>query len=194
MILLVAGVAVDSNWETFIPDLITGVVGAGAISATIAWAQYASDIRRARNDRITFAYERLFESASALRSVEFPKTNIGTVMADLGTRMIQLTEVVVPRRTELEKWFEAERQLGIYYIRTSMEALDVAGPVSEERKYEIVSPYLKWTSEFGHNLRGWRNGTISLADMRDQANRIESILRGQNAWRDSPLPWRADLV
>jgi hypothetical protein len=119
---------------------------------------------------------------------------MGDVIADLGTRMIQLTDEVLSHRSEIEKWLEAERQLGIYYVESSLAALEHAGKVTPERHYELVSPYLKWTSEFGHNLRYWRRGKLTADEMLNQAARIENLLRAKDAWRASALPWRTDLT
>ncbi|MCS5732717.1 hypothetical protein [Herbiconiux daphne] len=193
-ILAFVGIRTSSDWSTFVPDLITGVVGAGAIASLIAWVQHSSDVRRARSDRVTAAYERLLEAIAELRKTDLSPSNEISALNTLGTRMIQFTEVVSTRDDELSGWLEAERQLGLFYAQQGTNSLQAAGQVSVDTHLDLIAPYLRWTAELGNNVRFWRTGKLSAAEMSEQAKKIESKLRRENAWREDALPWRQKLA
>jgi hypothetical protein len=189
-ILSIIGVVMSSNWDTFVPDLINGVIGAGAIAAVIAWLQHLTEVRRSHAEKVTAAYENLMDAVTPLRQLDMRVAGEAKHFSVLNTRMIQLVECVGQDEESMAEWFEAERQLGLNRALTCFEALDAAGAVTPDEHLKILDPFMRWTAEFGNNVRFWRTGRLTAAEMSSQAAAIEKELRAVGAWREVAMPWR----
>lgn len=191
--LIITGVLIGSTWATFVPDLIVGVVGAGAISATIAWAQFRSDVRRGNEDRVSAAYELLLDRVQGLIHLDLTEKDAILGVNKLHQDMRRLSELVDRPQPAFERWFEAEQQLGMYRLSQAGDELDVIHdkrPITPEDNYAALEKHCQWLSEYSNNVRYWRTGNLSADEMLRQATTIETSLRNVGGWRDDAMPWR----
>jgi hypothetical protein len=176
--LSILGATLGSNFDTFIPDLIIGVVGAGLIAFIVAVAQERSESSRGKADRTTAAYENLYSAIAPLRIADFEGDGPGEELSTVITRMITFVDVVDDGH--LEEWLEAERQLGL--IRGSradeetrrLKAQD--GGATRDALFEARAPFNQWAALLGDNLRYWRTGKMTPDEMRGQIERIRALV------------------
>lgn len=197
-VLTVIGVEVRSDWSSFIPDVIVGVIGAGAIAALISFTTWQVQRRDALLAETTSAYNELLQSVTDLRGADLvsPKgKQAGDAIRRMNVRMVVLSECIDRDKEVLANWFEAERQLATH------RALAAAAAVAElEQDDELhgvddvidaEAPLLRWTAEFTNNLRYWRTGKVKTSELVRQAESIEAALRAERAWHE-PFSWRRD--
>jgi hypothetical protein len=193
-VLALIGVAVGSEWATFIPDLIIGVIGASAIGLVLfALSESASRHRESAAD-VSRAYLALLDALTPLRVLNFKHGDAG-LLGVANTRMLQLWEAVVPDDMPLGRWFEAERQLGLY---RAQQALVAQASLSDQTDAEAIlaatAPFHRWVAEFSGNVRLWRVGKVTSRDMEAQAAAVEGLLRKAGTWREAHYPWRTDIA
>ena len=187
--LIFIGVRVGSKWETFIPDLIIGVVGAGAIGGILFLAERRAEAARGRAEKLAAAYELLLESLTNARTNDLRRSYDSKLLPAIATRARQLYELV--KDEDLGRWFEAERQLSLSRMKDTMDLLEeLTDDSSIDDEMKALEPYLRWGAEFGSNIRFWRTGKLDAAMMREQSRRIEEGLRKKDRWRSSAMPWR----
>jgi hypothetical protein len=175
------------TWATFWPDLIIGLIGAGAIAALIAWVQYQSDVRRARADQITRAYENLLDVLTPLKHIDFGHYVDSPQLGMVATRMINLVELVDDKEPDFPRWFEAERQL---MLSKALAASELITPTMDyAQRSEAAEPFYQWGTEFTSRVRWWRSGRMTTAQMVDTANTVETALRKAGRWAIE-MPWR----
>jgi hypothetical protein len=187
-LLIVIGIRVGSDWGTFVPDLIIGVVGAAAIGGILFLAERRSESVRGRAEKVSATYDLLLEALSDLREVNSSQIDMKSFRR-VWTRALQLYELVDD--DQMGAWLEAERQLSLYWMKKTMDLVDAlpAKPDAED-VFDAFSPYLKWSSEFGSNIRYWRTGKMTHAEMAEQSSEIQKLLTPSGQWRSSPMPWR----
>lgn len=175
------------TWTTFWPDLIIGLIGAGAIAALVAWVQFRSDVRRAHADQVTRAYENLLDALTPLKHIDFGRYLDSPQLGMVATRMINLAELVDDREPSLPRWFEAERQLMLYW------ALEVAELIDDSMDYaqrsELATPFYRWSTEFTSRVRWWRSGRMTREQMIHTASTVEVGLKKAGKWAPE-MPWR----
>ncbi|WP_457101760.1 hypothetical protein [Microbacterium sp. P5_E9] len=192
--LVAVGVAVKSQWSTFIPDLIIGVVGAAVIGLVLFGLQQSTDRRRAHGADLTAAYNRLLDALTPLRTLDVG-TGDASLVSEMRTRMLQLYETVdeAGDQATFGEWINAEGQLCLFQAVRSLEALrGVSDRSDAEAVLAASAPFHQWVAEFTHNLRFWRTGSLDRRTMQTQAEAIESKLRSKGAWQDGAMPWRGD--
>lgn len=198
--LVLAGVLLHSNWDTFIPDVIVGVVGAGAIAGLISFVTWTAQVRHERDAEISVAYDALIEAVGGLRGANLlsPRGQAaGDAIRRMNMRMVVLSELLDEQTPEIAVWFEAERQ------RCLHQALEAAKAVDALQKDDLLHdandildasrPLYEWTAEFINNVRFWRTGKLSTAQIKGEAEAIESRLREVGAWHE-PMPWRKETT
>jgi hypothetical protein len=192
-VLVLVGVTIGSAWATFVPDLIIGVVGAGAIGLLLFALQQSSDQRRAIETDVSAAYLRVLDALSPLRVSTF-RDGDADLLVTLNTRLLQLYESVLPDAPAMGVWFEAERQMGLYHALKCNDAVHaLPKDAVAEARLTAAEPFLRWVAELSHNIRFWRTGNMTVANMTEQAQGIERILRDAGVWREKTLPWRDDV-
>lgn len=190
--LVMIGVIAKSDWSTFVPDLIIGVVGAAVIGLVLMALQQSTDRRRSHAADVNAAYNRLLGALTPLRTLDVA-TGDATHVSEMRTRMLQLYETVddADDRATFGKWINAEGQLCLFQALSSLEALRAVSDRSNaEEVLKASSPFHEWVTEFTHNLRYWRTGRLEESVMRTQAEAIESKLRSKGVWRDDTMSWR----
>lgn len=157
--LVVVGIRIKSNWDSFVPDIIVGVIGAGSIAALIAWIQWGVETRRSRDDEVTSTYRALLDATSELRGIDWgARDGAGTRVRSFSSRMLTLSELTDSKGPWMALWFDAQRQLMLHHCGTVAEAIktiqedDIDHGVDD--MLEVQAPLNRWTSEFTHNLRG----------------------------------------
>jgi hypothetical protein len=193
-VLALIGVAVGSEWATFVPDLIIGVIGASAIGLVLfALSESATRHRESAAD-VSRAYLALLDALTPLRVLDFKHGDAG-LLGVANTRMLQLWEAVVPDDMPLGHWFEAERQMGLY---RAQQALVAQAALPEDAGADAIltatAPFHQWVAEFSGNVRLWRVGKVTNHDMETQAAAVEGILRKAGTWRGVHYPWRTDAA
>lgn len=194
-VLVWLGMRLGSDWSTFIPDLIIGVVGAAVIGLVLMVVQQVSDRRRAHAADVSAAYNQLLDALTPLRTLDVAVGDASQVSM-MRTRLLQLFETVDVKdhRTAFGEWLNAEGQLCLFRVNQALARLrKVTDRTDIDAILEASSPFHRWVAEFSHNIRFWRTGKMSEATMREQAKAIESILRKEEVWREDNMPWREDL-
>lgn len=182
----VLGWLADSAWSTFYPDLIVGIVGAGFISTVIALVQQRASVSADRRAEQTSAYLQLLAAITDIRGFR-PDRDEDGLLARTTTSMIVFTETVDQEYPSVPAWFEAERQLMLYYCDLGMKRwLEKGERATAEEQMKALEPIFKWTKEFSGNVRLWRRNKLTDRDAADQAARIEKHLRAKNAWQPRP--------
>lgn len=172
-----------SDWSTFYPDLIVGIVGAGLIGAAIAIVQHEASASADRRAEQTAAYLQLLAAITDIREFGPESERIG-ILARTGTSMIVFAETVEKDYPSVPAWFEAERQLMLYNCDRVLElSSTLKNGASEESMLRAREPILKWTKDFSGNVRLWRNNKLTDIDAADQSARIEKLLQARGAWR-----------
>lgn len=180
------GWLVDSSWSTFFPDLVVGIAGAGFISTVIALVQQRASASADRRAEQTAAYLQLLAAITEVRGFRPDKDEDGLI-ARTTTSMIVFSETVDEDYPSLPAWFEAERQLLLYYVGLAMNRwAAVAAPVTSDAQFKALEPVFQWTKEFSGNVRLWRHGKLSNQDAAGQAASIEEQLRAKDAWQPHP--------
>jgi len=111
--LALLGYLIGSDWSTFIPDLIIGVVGATAIGLALFALQESSERRRAAEERVSVAYGSLLDALNSLLTMDL-RDGEAALMGTVANKMLHVYEAVVPEDLVLGRWLEAERQLCLY--------------------------------------------------------------------------------
>ena len=190
--LVALGVEFGSDWSTFIPDIIIGVVGAAIIGVLISTSDRRMQEQRERLSDQRIAYNALLDALSDLRSFSMYAERASDKLPVLVTRMIQLAETVDSQVFAV--WLEAERQL---CLSATMKVTELSAPLDPESTVDehiaAVKPLMEWIGEFANNIRYWQLGKLTEPEMAEQAKRIETLLRARNQWRSSPLPWRKEF-
>ncbi|MGN7970204.1 hypothetical protein [Microbacterium sp. 22296] len=192
--LVYIGVTVKSEWSTFVPDLIIGVVGAAVIGLVLMALQQSTDRRRSHAADVNAAYNRLLDALTPLRTLDVA-TGDATQVSEMRTRMLQLYETVdeADDQATFGKWINAEGQLCLFQALSSLEALRAVSDRSNaEAVLKASAPFHQWVAEFTHNLRFWRTGRLEESVMRTQAELIEVKLREEGVWREDETSWRDD--
>lgn len=192
--LVMIGIKVKSDWSTFVPDLIIGVVGAAVIGLVLMALQQSNDRRRSHAADVNAAYNRLLDALTPLRTLDVA-TGDPSQVSEMRTRMLQLYETVdeADDQATFGKWINAEGQLCLFQALRSLEELRAVSDRSNaEEVLKASAPFHEWVAEFTHNLRFWRTGRLEESVMRSQAEAIELKLRSKGAWRDDTMPWRDD--
>jgi len=176
------GTITKSDWGTFVPDLIVGVITAGGIAGLIALLQMRSDARRQHEARVSVAYEGALDALTRIQTLDFRKVQ-EDVMSSVGTRLINLYEAVDDEL--VGAWFEAERQLGISKALQASELTNaLAADASVDEILAASEPFHRWVHDFASRVRYWRSGRITKKEMRDTATDIEAVLRKRKQWRE----------
>jgi hypothetical protein len=182
LVLSMIGLRVGASWQTFVPDLLVGVITAGGIAGGIAWVQVSSDHRRAQADAITRAYEDVLDSLGELQLADLTDRDTSRLMSRVGVKMINFVERSEPDDGDMTLWFEAERRYLRYLALTCAMSFDGAdGPMEREVK---SIPFRKHVQELVANIRRGRLADISL-EVREQATLIEKKLRDEGRWDDA---------
>ena len=116
----------DSDWSTFFPDLVIGIAGAGFISTVIALVQQRASASADRRAEQTAAYLQLLAAITDVREFR-PNRDEAGLLARTGTSMIVFAETVGQDYPSVLPWFEAERQLLLYYCGAAMEGWPATG-------------------------------------------------------------------
>lgn len=192
--LVSVGKITDSQWNTFIPDLIVGVISAAVIGLVLFGMQHTSDNQRIREAEISACYSRLLDALTPLRIFN-PMTDDAVTVSVVRTRMLQLYEAVDVDGSSLvfANWMEAEGQLCLHRAIESMNAVE-ALPNRNDRQavFEANAPFGQWVAEFSNNIRFWRSGKMTQEQMVEQATIIENGLRDAGVWREDDMPWRSN--
>lgn len=187
----------NTQWASFVPDLIVGIVTAALVGAVLAWVQHHSDERRRQEDRISAAYANVLEATALLRAMRFDIASDASLMNRWSTRLIQLTDVVDHEYPDLPMWFEAERQLGLDYAwRAGNETgtlVSSGQPYDADDVLQAGYSFFAWATDFGDRVRYWRTGKLRATEMRKHTMKIEGALRERGVWRDEP-EWRKPSV
>jgi hypothetical protein len=185
-IFAILGWLTDSDWSTFFPDLVVGIAGAGFISTVIAFVQQRASESADRRAEQTAAYLQLLDAITAVRGFRPGKDEDGLI-ARTTTSMIVFSETLDEDYPSVPAWFEAERQLLLYYANVAMMRwAALAAPVVDDARFKALEPVFQWTKEFSGNVRLWRRGKLSDHDAANQAVRIEEMLRAKHAWQPHP--------
>jgi hypothetical protein len=189
-VLAVVAVRSNSEWATFVPDLIVGVVTAGGIAGLIALVQVRAEGGRERAAKITSAYENLLDALTDLRIMDIASES-ARPLAIATTRMLNLSELVRDDFPEMPAWFEAERQLGMSLALMVGTDFSMASgrKLTVEEHLEIQAPFSEWLAEYQSRLRYWRSGRITREQMVHTAVTIEKNMRNEGTWVD-PMGWR----
>lgn len=180
--LAVAGFVLGSDWSTFIPDLVVGLVGAGLISGVIALVQQRATAHADRRAQQTAAYLELMDAVTEFRNFR-PDQDADGVLSRLTTKMILFSELIETDFPSVPSWFEAERRLMLHYVHASMARWPTAGSKAPiEDQLRALEPVFKWTKDFSSNVRLWRSGRLTDSNAVEQAGSIEEQLRAQGAW------------
>lgn len=190
--LALLGYLLGSDWSTFIPDLIIGVVGASAIGLALFALQESSERRRAADERVSVAYSGLLDALNALLTMDL-RDGEAALMGTVANKMLHVYEAVEPEDVVLGRWFEAERQLCLHRAIQCHRTLTGLESPSEDEIFKASVPFRQWVAEFTGNVRLWRVGGISSHEMQRQTHLIEQVLRKANAWNERPYPWRQDV-
>lgn len=190
--LVMIGINVQSDWATFVPDLIIGVVGAAVIGLVLMALQQSTGRRQSHAADVNAAYNRLLDALTPLRTLDVA-TGDPSQVSEVRTRMLQLYETVdeADGQATFGKWINAEGQLCLFQALRSLKALRAVSDRSDpEEVLKASAPFHEWVAEFTHNLRFWRTGRLEESVMRTQAEAIESKLRSRGVWRDETMLWR----
>lgn len=193
-VLSLVGATNRSAWDTFVPDLIIGVITAGGIAALVALVQVQSDVRRSHADQVTRAYENLLDVLGEMQLMDIGRRDNVQLLSKFGVRLINLAELVDGKEPYIINWFEAERQFGRYrLVESAALAADAAVSVgADPLDIELaVAPFRQWVNENVNNLRAWRNGMADPARLLKHAEDVERLLRDRGEWLDQPMPWRS---
>jgi hypothetical protein len=192
--LALVGIRVRSSWDSFVPDVIVGVIGAGSIAGLIAWFQRLADDRRTRDGDVSSAYRSALEAVSDIRGIDYNAQDAVKPIRVFTIRLTILGELLADEEPFIERWFEAERQLMLYRATTSGNAMKELEEDDEMHTLEDIlaatAPLNEWTAEFTNNLRFWRRGRVSREQIEKQSETIERGLKKLGAWSDDALPWR----
>jgi hypothetical protein len=177
-------------WLTFGPDVLAGLISAVAagiiVGVIFLFAQRISEARTRQEIKVEAAYEKLLEIASRLVLIDFGKYDETKMLSELHHRMMILSELVGKKMPEFGLWFEAERQSSLSAATgaaKAWEALEaLPEQVSDEQLLEAKKPFLTFLRNFVNNVRYWRTGKLSPADMKKQADLIEANLRKEGRW------------
>jgi hypothetical protein len=188
-VLALLGVKIrGTDWSTFLPDLIVGFITAAVVGAILAAAQHHFESRRRYDEQVSAAYDRLLESVATLRQVRFNEAIDPLLLNTVSTRLIQLAELADREWPVMPIWFEAERQLALHQAvkaAQATEALVKAGnQYTADNLLSAGEPFYRWTADFGDNIRYWRTGKLTSAEMKEQSEQIEALLRKAGSWRD----------
>ncbi|TFB67210.1 hypothetical protein E3N86_00095 [Cryobacterium sp. Hz7] len=185
-IFAILGWHTDSDWSTFFPDLVVGIAGAGFISTVIALVQQRATTSADRRAEQTAAYIQLLDAITEVRGFRPDKDEDGLI-ARTSTSMIVFSETVDEDYPSIPAWFEAERQLLLYYVRVALNRwAAVPAPVTADAQFRALEPVFQWTKEFSGNIRLWRRGKLTDQDAAGQAVSIEEQLRAKDAWQTRP--------
>jgi hypothetical protein len=185
-IFAILGWLTDSDWSTFFPDLVVGIAGAGFISTVIALVQQRASASADRRAEQTSAYIQLLDAITEVRGFRPDKDEDGLI-ARTSTSMIVFSETVDEDYPSIPAWFEAERQLLLYYVRVAMNRWKaVPAPATADAQFRALEPVFQWTKEFSGNVRLWRRGKLTDQDAANQAVSIEEQLRAKDAWQTRP--------
>lgn len=91
--LVLLGVNLGSDWATFIPDLIIGVVCAAVIGLVLMVVQQSFDRRRSHAADVTTAYNQLLDALTPLRTLDLA-TGDASHVSIMRRRLLQLFETV----------------------------------------------------------------------------------------------------
>ena len=183
-------------WLTFGPDVLAGVISGLftglAVGLILLITQKRTERRAETNRATTDAYVSVLEVLSRMISLDFGAAGESKMLGEFRHRLTVLTELTDGNTPQIAFWFEAERQLSLHRALQSAE-LTKALPVnaSEDEQLEARIPFGRWIAEFTTNLRFWRTGKLTDAQMGKQATVIEASLREKGAWTE-PLAWRGD--
>lgn len=185
------GITFRATWDSFIPDILIGVVGAGVIAAAVFLASERAADRRIRAADVASAYNRLMDALTPLRTLDPHNPDEVENFSNAATRMMQLADAADDDRMRV--WFEAERQLALHrLLQTSALVSALSDEASSDERLAARAPFLEWVAEFGGNVRHWRVNGGSLNEMLPHAAKIEERLRGVGAWRADHYPWRTE--
>lgn len=187
--LALLGVRLGSDWSTFVPDLIIGIVGASGIGLALFALQESAERRRGAASDVSRAYGRLLDALTVLRTLDFTRDAASSISV-AATRMLQLYEAVAPDDEALGNWLEANRQFGLYRALTVHNAIALLSTKSPDAVFEASAPFHRWVAEFGGNIRLWRIGKVSTREMIADGAAMEGVLREAGAWRESHYLWR----
>lgn len=177
-------------WEAFGPDVLAGLISALAsglfIGGVFFVLQWFSDRRSITGAHISAAYDNLLDITSRLMTLDLNKRDDAAMLGELRLRMTYLAELVDKKTPEFAMWLEAERQLS---LATVLESSDLVGELAEgasvDEHLDARGPFLKWLQRFTNNIRYWRTGKMTPADMEKQAGLIEADLRKKGKWREN---------
>ena len=190
--LVLLGVWLEADGSTFIPDLIIGVVGAAVIGLVLLMVQFSTEQRRSHAADVTSAYNRLLDALTPLRTLELA-TGDPLHVSVMRTRLMQLIDAVGEDEgsSAFGEWLNAEGQLCLHRVTMSFDALRTIEDRSDA--HAILSagaPFHQWVTEFSHNIRFWHAGNMDEATMREHAEVIETLLRGEGVWVEDTMPSR----
>lgn len=181
--LIFAGVQLGSNWDTFVPDMIIGLVGAGIISGVIAFGQNRAEQQRGIADRVTAAYDGVIDALSPLRTTQRIDSETFDQLGKVHSLLVRLAEN--SNDNLVFEWFEAERQFSIQCIAEATRRLDqLPSPAPRGAEFKARSIFNGWASAFAENLRYWRAGLMVRAEMVQHTSEVLTTVHPGLAWSD----------
>lgn len=183
----------DPAWVTFGPDVLAGIISAltaGLIVGIVFFLlQRWSERRTAREHAISAAYDGLLESLGRVIMIDPRKTEDLKILTEMAHRMLVLSELVDMQTPEFAIWMEAERRRAGVRVSQALERLTKLGrAASADEQLEARRPFLEWARDFTNDVRRWRMGKVTGADMRKLATEIESTMREAGEWFEPTKP------
>ncbi len=186
-VLVGVGAALKSDWGSFVPDVLIGIVGASIIAIAVYHASEKAATRRILAADISAAYNRLLDDLTPLRGFDFRRNDLA-LFSTVVTRMIQLADA--KDDDDMRVWFEAERQRALHKVGLVMKAVDALPQgATAQQVFDANRPFNEWVAEFSQNVRFWRVNNGRLKDMLPHAALIEKELRGKNLWIENAIQW-----
>lgn len=184
-LIAIAGVAVDSSWVTFVPDLIIGLLTAGGVAGFIAVAQFRAEARRGEKEARDRAYEDLLDSLADLQLAALTDRDTTRLMSRVGVKMITLVEREDKDDSDLAAWFEAERRYLRYIaVQCALNIPPEATPFDAE--YASL-PFRDHINNLVANVRHWHRYGDGSA-LRIQAEALRAELEAAGEWEPKRPP------
>ncbi|MCU1414046.1 MAG: hypothetical protein JWN80_1386 [Microbacteriaceae bacterium] len=175
-------------WLTFGPDVlagvISGVVTGLAVGVVFFLLQRRAEARASRTIAVTAGYENLLEILSRLLSLDFSTAGDAKMLGVLRHRMTLFVELTDKDYPDLPLWFDAERQRSIARAMTANDQVgQLSADATPEDNLHAAAPFLLWVRDFTSNVRYWRTGKLTNANIKAQTEMIEAELRKSGQWR-----------
>jgi hypothetical protein len=174
-------------WFTFWPDLVAGLIAGAAtglvVGIVLLVAQLIFSNRANQSADIRAAYLGLIEAVGALTTMTFEGD--AHLLGTLAYRMTVLAELVDEKEPTFPLWMEAERQIAISRAADANAALAAASrnraPGIDEQ-FNARVPFLEWAQALQSNIRYWRQGKMTAADMQQLEAAARSEVERKGRW------------